>query len=96
MGQDRQLLRGIAAVDVHGRIGLGKAQLLRLRQGVGVALAAILHLREDEVARAVEDSVNRLDLVGHQRLVDGRDDRNPASHGRLEGDRPADAAGTIE
>ena len=40
--------------------------------------------------------MDRLDLVGHQRLVDGRDDGNPAAHGRLEGDRPADAAGTIE
>ena len=96
MGQDRQLLRGVAAVDVHGRIGLGEAQLLGLGQGVGVALAAVLHLREDEVARAVENAVNRLDLVGHQRLVDGRDDRNAASHGRLEGNRPADAAGAIE
>ena len=96
MGQDGQLLRGVAAIDVHGRIGLGIAQLLGLGQGLGIALAAILHLREDEIARAIENAVNRLDLVGHQRLIDGRDDRNPAAYGRFEGYRPADAAGTIE
>ena len=39
MGQDRQLLGGVAAVDVHGRIRLGKAELLGLGQGVGVGLA---------------------------------------------------------
>ena len=96
VSENGQLLRSVAAVDIHGRIGLGVAQPLRLGQGIGIGLAAILHLREDEVAGAVEDSVNRLDLVGHERLVDGRDDRNPAAHGGLEGDRPADAPGAIE
>ncbi len=96
VGQDRQFLCGVAAVDVHRRIGLGKAQLLRLGQGAGIAHTAILHLREDEVARAVQNAVDRLDLVGHQRLIDGRDHRNPPSHGRLKGNRATHAAGAIE
>ena len=40
--------------------------------------------------------MNRLDLVGHQRLSDGSDDRNSPSHGGLKGDRPADGAGAIK
>ena len=66
MGQDGQLLGGVAAVDVHRRIGLGVAALLGLGQGRGVVGVVLLHLREDEVARAVEDGVDRLDLVGRQ------------------------------
>ena len=96
VGQDGQLLRRVAAVDVHRRIGLGIAALLGLGQGAGVVGAVLLHLRKDEVARAVENGVDRLDLVGRQRLADGGDDRNAAGHGRLEGDRPAQLAGRVE
>ena len=34
LGQDRQLVGGVGAVDVQGRIGLGVAELLGLPQGV--------------------------------------------------------------
>ena len=34
-GQDRELLRGVVAADVEGRIGLGIAEPLRLLQAVG-------------------------------------------------------------
>ena len=92
MGEYRQLLRGVAAVDVHGGIGFGEAEFLRLSQGRGVGLSRVLHLRENEIACSVKYAVNRLDLVGHQRLSDGSDDRNSPSHGGLKGDRPADGA----
>jgi hypothetical protein len=29
MGEDRQFLRRVAAVDIHGRVGFGKSQSLR-------------------------------------------------------------------
>ena len=50
VGQNRQLLRGVAAADVHRRIGLGIAQALGLLQGGGVVGPLLLHLRDDEVA----------------------------------------------
>ena len=34
-GEDRDLVRGVEAADVEGRIGLGVAELLRLLQAVG-------------------------------------------------------------
>ena len=55
-GQDRQLVRGIDAVDVERRIGLGVAQLLRIGEHLGELAAALAHLRQDVVAGAVEDA----------------------------------------
>ena len=40
-GQDRELVRGIDAVDVESGIGLGIAQLLRLGQHIGEARCAL-------------------------------------------------------
>ena len=39
MGEDRQLLGGVAAVDVQRRVGLGVAQPLGLGDRVGVRRA---------------------------------------------------------
>ena len=54
--QDRQLVRGIDAVDVERRIGLGVTQLLRIGEHLGELAAALAHLRQDVVAGAVEDA----------------------------------------
>ena len=89
MGQDGQFLRGVAAVDVGRRIRLGVAALLGLGQGRGILGVVLLHLAQDEVARAVEDGVDRLDVVGRKALGQGRDDGDAAGHGRLKGDRAA-------
>ena len=96
VGEDGQFLGGVAAVDVHGRVGLGVAELLGLGHGGLVVGPRLLHLREDEVAGAVENGVDRLDLVGGQRLTDGGDDGDAAGHGRLEGDRAAQLPGPGE
>ena len=96
MGQDGQFLGRIAAIDVHGRVGLGIAALLGFGQGRGIVGIVFLHLREDEIARAVKDSVDRLDLVGDQALAEGRDDGDASGHGGLEGDRAALLSRPIE
>ena len=54
-GQDRELGRGVGAADVLGRVGLGVAQLLGLRQRVRVRLSVTGHGREHEVGRPVDD-----------------------------------------
>ncbi len=87
--QDGQLVGGVGAVDVEGRVGLGVAAPLGLGQRLGVALALLGHARQDEVAGAVEDALQRQDLVGGQALGQGGDDRHAAGDAGLEGDGPA-------
>ena len=96
LGQDGQLVGGVGAVHVERRIGLGVAALLGLGQGLGVAAAVLGHAGEDEVAGAVEDALQRRDLVGGQALGQGGDDRHAAGDAGLEGDGPAVPAGGVE
>ena len=84
--QDGQLVGGVGAVHVERRVGLGVAEPLGLGQRRRVVDAALGHGREDEVPRAVEDALNRRDLIGGQALAEGADDRHAAGHGRLEAD----------
>ena len=67
--QQRQLVRGVDAVDVEGGVGLGVAQALRLGQHVGELAPGLAHRGQDEVAGAVEDAVDAQDPVGHQPLA---------------------------
>ena len=66
--QDGELVRGVEAADVEGRIGLGVAQRLRLRQHIAERAVLVGHRRQDVVAGAVEDAVDAPHLVGRQRL----------------------------
>ncbi len=56
----------------------------------------LFHLREDEIARAVEDRGERLDVIGRETLADVRDDRNAAAHAGVERDRVSQLASPIE
>ena len=55
-----------------------------------------MHLGEDEVARAVENAVERLDLIGREALADVGDDRDAAGDRGLEGNRAAQLPGAVE
>ena len=66
---------------VLGRVGLGVAQPLRLRQRLGVVRAG-LHAREDEVRRAVDDPEDAVHVGDDERLAQHLD----------HGDRRADAS----
>ncbi len=83
---DGQLVRGIHAFDVEGRIGLGVAQRLRLRQHGGEVQSLVAHLGQNEVGGAVDDAGHRFDAVGGQAFAQRLDDRDAAGHGRLERD----------
>ena len=89
LGQDGQLVGGVGPVDVEGGVGLGVAEVLGLSQGGGVGEAAVGHRRQDEVAGAVEDRRQSLDLVGRQRDPERLDDRDAAGDAPLEDDRAA-------
>ena len=51
------------------RVGLGVAELLRLRERVGVALPVARHRGEHEVGRAVDDADQLVDAGRGQRLL---------------------------
>ena len=57
LGEDGQLVGGVRAVHVERRVGLGVSAALGLGQGLGIAAAALSHAGEDEVAGAVEDTL---------------------------------------
>ena len=84
-----ELLRGVVALDVEGRIGLGVAEPLRVLQAVGERQPLLLHARQDVVAGAVEDAVDARDRIAGQRLAQRLDDRDAAGDRRLEVERDA-------
>ena len=77
-------MRRIGPFDVERRIGLGKALGLGFCQHVGKVPPGIFHGREDEIAGAVEDAVDPLDLVRSSPFAQALDDGNPASDRRFE------------
>lgn len=77
-GEDRQLVRGVDAVDVEGRVRLGIAFRLCLLQHIGKGAAIPLHGREDVIAGAVENAVDPHDPVGRSPFPQALDDRHAA------------------
>jgi hypothetical protein len=86
---DRELVRGVDALDVERRIGLGVAARLRALERGGERLALAAHLREDKVRRAVDDPGDPFDPVGGQALAQRLDDRDAATDRALERDHHA-------
>ncbi len=82
-GEDRRLGRGVEALDVGGRVGLGVAERLGLLDGLGEARSRRVHLVEHEVRRAVDDPEDLADVVTGERLADRPEDRDRAGDGRL-------------
>ena len=87
--QDGELVRGVDALDVEGRIGLGVSQFLRLLQDVFKRRTLVAHLGEDEIAGAVDDAGQPLDAVGGEAFAQCLDDGDAARHSRLESDHHA-------
>ncbi len=83
--QDGQLVRGIDAFDVEGRVGFGIAQRLGFGQHVGEGAAFFTHFGEDEVAGAVDDAGQPVDAVGRQTFADRLDHRDTTGHCGFEG-----------
>ncbi|MNS93113.1 hypothetical protein D3C72_1272690 [compost metagenome] len=94
--QDGQLVRGIDAFNVESRVGFGVTQRLGFGQHVREGAALLTHFGEDEVAGAVDDAGQPVDVVGRQAFADGLDHRDATGHGRFEGDDHALLAGLGE
>ena len=82
-GEDRGLGRGVVAVDVRARVGLGVAEPGGLLQRVRVARPRRRHRGEDEVRGAVDDPGHAGDPVACQRLAQRSQQRDRPRHGRL-------------
>ena len=82
-GQDRRLGGRVETRDVLGRICLGVAEPLRLRERVVVG-AALLHRREDEVRRAVDDPEHAVHVRDDERLAQHLDHGDRGADGGLE------------
>src|SRR5206468_10249558 len=60
------------------------------------ALPIFLHRGQDEIARAVQNAVQRQNLIRRQALADVGDDRNSARDRRFKSDRAAQLASAVE
>ena len=80
--EQRELVRGVDAFYVEGRIRLRITERLGLGQRLGKAHAFTLHLAQDEIGGAVHDSRQPFNAVGRealaQRLHDGDADGHRA------------------
>ena len=79
-GQDRELVGGVEAADVEGRIRFRVTEPLRLGETDLERQLLGLHARQNIVAGAVENASDALDRVASQTLAQGLDDRNPAPY----------------
>src|SRR6185437_2890495 len=82
--EQRELMRGVDAVDIEARIGLGIAEALRLFQHRSEAAARRAHLRQDVVAGAVEDAANPQHVIAGEALAQRLEDRDAARDSGLE------------
>ena len=76
---DDQLEERVVALDVERGVALGEAELLGLRQRVGVGVAVVEDAREDVVRRAVENALHLEQQVVVVVLLEVADDGNRAA-----------------
>ena len=76
-------MAGIMPFDIESGVGFGIAQSLRLLQHIGKSAAFFAHFGENEIAGAVDDTGNRLDIVGRQAFAQSLDNRYAAGHSRF-------------
>ena len=84
LGEHGQLVRRVGPVDVERRVGLGEPEPLRLPERDGVRETLLRHLREDIIARPVDDRRERRHLVRREADPERLDDRDSAADARLE------------
>ena len=91
--QDGQLMRGVDAIDVEARVGLGEAQFLGLGEHLGEVAAAVPHGAQNIVAGAVENAEDAPNAIGGETLAQRLDDRNAAGDGGFVAKRGAGRLG---
>ena len=76
--EDRQLVRGVDAVNVKARIGLSISKRLRFTEHIGKIATFAFHRRENIIAGAVEDPEHARNLVRGRAFAQPLDHRNAA------------------
>ena len=84
-GEDRAFRRRVEPVDVRGRVGLRVAEALRLGERLVEPPAALRHLGEDVVRRAVHDAEHPGDPIARERFAQRTDQGDAAGDRGLEG-----------
>ena len=82
-GEDGELVGGVVALDVEGRIGFRIAEALGVLETGVEAQPLGLHARQDIVAGAVQNAEYARHLVAGHRFTHRLDDRDAAGHRRL-------------
>jgi len=69
LDENRELGRGIPAIDIQGWVGFGDPLLLNITKR-RIERSSLLHLREDVIGRAVQNAVERANARRRQCLPD--------------------------
>ena len=77
--ENADLVRGVVAVNVEVGRGFGITQFLRVGENFGEVRAFELHARQDVIAGAVDDAVERVDAVADKTFAQRFDDGNAAA-----------------
>ena len=96
MRQNRQFLSSITAVDIHGRIGLCVPQLLRVFERRSIVGTLFIHLRNNVVARAVENAPQGQNLVCGEALTNVCDDWDTTADAGFKCDRASKCSSAVE
>ena len=89
-------MRGVPAIDIERGVGLRVTELLGLGEDRREIQTLTRHAREDVVARAVENSMDRLEAVSDESLAHRFDNRNSSGNGGFIKNRHALLAGEFE
>ncbi len=84
LGKDRGLGCRVEGLDIGGRIGLGVAECLGLREHRRVVSALLIHLGEDEVRRAVDDAEDLAHPITDETLAQRAQQRDRPRNGGLD------------
>ena len=83
-GQDGQLIGCVVSIYIGCWIGLGIPKPLGFGQDISEFGAFLVHLGQDEVGGAIDNAQDFFEAVGGQRLTEGVDDWNAATHAGFE------------
>ena len=79
-GEDGDLVGGVTAFNISGRIGFGVAQGLGVSQDIAVASTLFRHAGEDVVGGPVDDAADPFNAVAAKRLFERFKDGNAAAN----------------
>ena len=94
--QDGELLGGVDALDVEGRVRFGVAQPLGVGKRRREDLPFLLHRGENVVGSSVDDARDGIDTVRGEAGAQGVDDGNAPGYGSFEAERDAVPACRLE